>query len=140
MAIERKANKRFYLVQLSYTADAWRALVDGEAKGTRVERNRYRAVKELVESFDGCFGEVSFPCVSPPGPYEKFVSFGEYDIVAILAFPDEIQAAAFAMAVSASGSVRAFKTTPLLPMADGETAMATAKEKTAKVRYRGPGA
>lgn len=139
MPAKRRANKRFYLVQLAYTAEAWKALVDGEAKGERVERDRHRAVRELVESFDGCFGELTFPSVVPAGPYEKFVSFGEYDIVAIVAFPDEIEAAAFAMAVSASGTVKAFKTTPLLPMADGETAMAEAKEKTTRVRYRGPG-
>jgi uncharacterized protein with GYD domain len=59
-----------------------------------------------------------------------WLSFGEYDVVGIIELPTNVSAAAFSMAVSAGGTVKAFKTTPLLSMDEAVTAMELAAEST----------
>jgi|SRR5262245_17668161 len=109
----------YYLVQLSYTAESWRAL-------TANPQDRQDAVTPLVERLGGRFVSAKFLC------------FGEYDLMAIVEMPDNINAAAFSMTISAGGAVKAFRTTPLIPMVDGIAAMRRAG--TVKAQYRGPGA
>ena len=69
----------------------------------------------------------------------KFVSldycFGEFDVVLIMEAPDDIAMASLSMAVGASGAVTNFRTTVLIPTADGFAAAQKAKEIT----YRPPG-
>jgi uncharacterized protein with GYD domain len=58
------------------------------------------------------------------GRVERFwLSFGEYDIVGVVEMPNNVSAAAFAMAISASGSARNVKTTPLLTVEEVIDAM-----------------
>ena len=61
-------------------------------------------------------------------------SFGEYDAVLIIDGPDSVNAAACAIAVTASGAFTAFKTTPLLSMEEGLAAM----KKAAGLNYKPP--
>jgi uncharacterized protein with GYD domain len=57
-----------------------------------------------------------------------WLAFGDYDVVAIIDLPTNVSAAAFSMAVSAGGTVKAFKTTPLMSMEEAVTAMDLAAE------------
>lgn len=52
-----------------------------------------------------------------------WLSFGDYDIVAILDMPDNVSAAAFAMAAAAGAACKNVKTTPLLSIEEAKTAM-----------------
>ena len=92
-----------YLIQVAYTPEAWAALVKNP-------QNRIEAVAPVVEGLGGKM-------------VSGWLSFGEYDIVGICDMPDNVSAAAFSMAASAGGSVKAFKTTPLLSMAEAVEAM-----------------
>jgi uncharacterized protein with GYD domain len=59
-----------------------------------------------------------------------FLAFGEYDLVAVVDFPDNVSAAAFSMSVAAKGGVKAFKTTPLMTMDEAVAAMQRAGDST----------
>jgi uncharacterized protein with GYD domain len=67
---------------------------------------------------------------------ELFFCFGDYDLVGIVDFPDNRAAAAWSMAVSSHGDVRAFKTTTtLLVVEEGLHALDRASEAT-RVHHR----
>ena len=83
-----------YLIQAAYTPEAWATLVEHP-------QDRSRPVQALVENIGGKLEAF-------------FFAFGDYDVVSIADLPDDITAAAMAIAVSAGGSVKAIKTTPLL--------------------------
>jgi uncharacterized protein with GYD domain len=105
-----------YLVQAAYTSEAWAALI-------KQPQNRQEAIGELLRSLGGRFESV-------------YIAFGEYDIVGVAEFPDNASAAALSMVVSAGGSVKAVKTTPLLTMEEGLEAMR--KGGAAAAGYRPP--
>lgn len=62
-------------------------------------------------------------------------SFGDYDLVAIDEFPDNVTMAPLSMAITASGTFSAFKTTVLIPMNEAVEAM----RKAGGISYRAPG-
>jgi uncharacterized protein with GYD domain len=64
----------------------------------------------------------------------SWFSFGEYDALIIIDGPDAVSAAACALAVSASGAFKAFKTTPLLSVEEGMAAM----KKAGTLDYKPP--
>lgn len=73
-------------------------------------QNRAEAVRKVAEKLGGSM--------------EAFwLAFGDYDIVGVAEMPDNINAAAFAMAVTAGGSCKSVKTTPLLSLEEGLEAM-----------------
>lgn len=84
--------------------------------------DRLEAVRPVVERLGGKVRE-------------RYLSFGEYDIVAIFELPSNVSAAAYCLAVSAGGAVRAIKTTPLLTGHEGVVAMNQART----IDYRPPG-
>lgn len=92
-----------YLWQLAYSTEGWAALVKNP-------QNRIEAVRPAVEKLGGKIESAWF-------------SFGKYDIVGIVQFPDNVSAAAMAMAVAAAGATRYFQTTPLLSQEEGVAAM-----------------
>lgn len=92
-----------YMLQAAYTPEAWAALV-------KKPQNRLTAIKPAVAALGGKINA-------------GYLSFGEYDIVVIAEFPDNVSAAAFSMAASAGGSVKAVKTTPLMSVQEGVEAM-----------------
>ena len=63
-----------------------------------------------------------------------WLAFGEYDIVDILNFPENVSAAALSIALSAGGAVKAIKTTPLMTVEEGIAAM----KKAGEAGYRPP--
>lgn len=93
----------YYLIQLAYTPEAWAAQIKNP-------QNRLEAVRPVVESLGGSFEGAWY-------------AFGEYDVVAICKMPDTVSAAAFSLAASAGGAVKAFKTTPLMTTEEGLEAM-----------------
>ena len=92
-----------YLLQVSYSAEAWAAMI-------KKPQDRIEAVRESIAKLGG----------SITGGW---LSFGDYDIVAITDMPDNVGAAAFAMAVSAGGGCKNVKTTPLLTIDEAKAAM-----------------
>ena len=104
-----------YMIQAAYTAESVASMVKNP-------QNRTEALRPVVEGLGGKIEEI-------------FMSFGEYDAVAIIQMPDNVSMTAFAMATAAAKGVSTFKTTPLITMEDGVKAMARAGE----VKYQPPG-
>lgn len=95
-----------YMLQVAYTAEAWAAQV-------KSPQNRMEAIRPVIERLGGKVETA-------------YYAFGEYDLVAIFEFPDNVQAAAFALAAAAGGAVKALKTTPLLTLEEGLAALRAA--------------
>src|SRR5579863_617337 len=92
-----------YLVQVAYTSEAMAAMI-------KKPQDRASVVGKAVAKLGGTLKEA-------------WLTFGDYDTVVLVEMPDDISAAAFAMAISAGGSCSAVKTTPLLSVEDGIAAM-----------------
>ena len=103
-----------YLLQAGYTPDAWAAMV-------KSPQNRLEAVRPVIEKLGGKV-------------LGGWLAFGEYDIALICELPDNVSAAAFSMAASAGGAVKAVKTTPLMTIEEAMEAM----RKAGGVGYRPP--
>jgi uncharacterized protein with GYD domain len=103
-----------YLVQLAYTPEAWAAQLKNP-------QNRVDAVRPALEKADARIESTWF-------------AFGDYDLVLILEAPDNAAAAAVALAVTAGGAVRAYKTTPLMAIEEGLAAMRRGAEVAALYR------
>ena len=103
-----------YLFQAAYTAEAW-------ANMLKNPQDRIAVVAKAVENLGG----------SVVGGW---LSFGDYDTVAILEMPDNASAAAFAVAVAAGGACKSIKTTPLLSVEEGMEA----EKKATKTGYAPP--
>lgn len=103
-----------YMVQVGYTAAALKALLKHPA-------DRMKAVRPAIEKLGGSL-------------VGGWFSFGEEDVLLIVEMPDNVAAAAFAMAVGAGGAVKSIKTTPLMDMSEGVGAM----KRAAKTGYRPP--
>jgi uncharacterized protein with GYD domain len=95
-----------YLLQVAYTPAAWSAMINKP-------QDRSKAIAGAVRKLGG--------------KVEKFwMSFGEYDGVAIVDMPDSVSAAAFAMAIAGGGACKSVKTTPLIGLTEAMDAMAKA--------------
>jgi uncharacterized protein with GYD domain len=102
-----------FLVQANYKADGLKGLLKEGGTGRR------KAVEQMAASFGGRVEAFYF-------------AFGDTDAFVVVDAPDNVTAAAVALAVNASGVVRA-TTTPLLT--PEEVDQATKKS----VKYRAPG-
>ena len=96
-----------YLVQAAYTPEAWSTLVN-------TPQDRSEPVRQMVEDAGGSLE--SF-----------YLTFGDFDVVAIIELPDDATAAAVSIATSAAGAIRAIKTTPLISTDDAVHALTRAK-------------
>lgn len=104
-----------YLFQASYTSEAWAAQMSNP-------QNRIEVIRPVIERLGG-----RLEC--------GYLAFGEYDVIGIMEMPDNVSAAAFSLAASAGGGVKAVKTTPLLTFEEGIEAL----KKAAGSGYRPPG-
>ena len=95
-----------YLLQVAYSTGAWSALVGNP-------HDRIDAIRPVVERLGGKV-------------IGGWMSFGDYDTVAIIDLPTNVEAAAFSMAVAAGGSCKSMKTTPLLTAEETVKALKTA--------------
>jgi len=92
-----------FLHQVSYTSDALARLI---AK----PQDRFEAVRGPIEKLGGKIEQ-------------SYFAFGEHDAVLITEMPDNVSAAAIALAFAAGGSLKNCTTTPLLTNAEGLDAM-----------------
>ena len=98
----------YYLVQAAYTPQSMAALVQSPQDRPRMVRSVIEKLGGTVESF--------------------WLAFGDYDVVLIVQMPNEQTMAAFSMAASAGGGLRAIRTTPLITWEEGVLAMKQAGE------------
>ena len=105
----------YYMLQLAYTSEAWGAQVKSPSN----------SIDRVRPAIEGLGGKIE----------SAYYTFGEYDVVAILQFPDNVSAAAFSLAAAAGGAVKAMRTTPLMTVDEGIQAMG----KAAGTGYRPPG-
>ena len=96
-----------YMYQVSYTPEAWAGLV-------KKPQDRARAIRPIIKNLKGRL--ISF-----------YLTFGESDAVIIAELPNNEAAAALSLAATAGGAMKSIKTTPLMTMAEGMTAMRKAK-------------
>ena len=83
-----------YLIQASYDASAAAAFVSKP-------QERETGVRTLVERLGGTVDSIDF-CL------------GEFDVIGVANFPDDVAAAAFSLAVNAAGHLKSFRTTRLM--------------------------
>jgi len=99
-----------YFVQVGYTAKAWAAR----------SRGPQRVVERVQASAEALGGSIE----------SLYFCFGDYDLMGVVDFPDSRGVAAWSMAVSSGGDVRAFKTTTLLSIDEGLHALGRASQAT----------
>jgi uncharacterized protein with GYD domain len=104
----------YYMVQVAYTPEALATLI-------KHPQNRLEVIRPVAEQLGGKVEQA-------------WMSFGEYDVVVVCQMPDNLSAAAFALAAGAGGALKAIKTTPLLTIEEGVEGM----KKAAKAGYRPP--
>jgi len=103
-----------FLSQVAYGEDGWQALVSNP-------QNRLEAIRPVVDKLGGRIVNTYF-------------AFGDYDFILIAEFPDNVSAAALAIAAAAGGAVKSIKTTPLMEATEGLEAV----RKAASSGYRAP--
>lgn len=103
-----------YMYQGAYTSEAWSTLVEKP-------QNRIQAVRPAIEKLGGKIQGAYF-------------SFGKYDVVLIVEMPDNVSAAALAIAIAAGGAIKSAQTTVLMSAEDGLAAM----KKAAGSGYHAP--
>ncbi len=103
-----------YLILGSYSSDGWKNQVKNPT-------NRIEAVRPSVERLGGKIETA-------------YYAFGEFDIMAIIDFPDNVSAAAWAIAGAAGGALDSLKTVPLVSMEEGVEAM----RKASDIGYKPP--
>jgi len=97
-----------YLQQVAYSREGWEALVANP-------QNRIEAVRPAIERLGGRIVQAWF-------------SFGDYDVVVISDLPDNVSAAAIAMAFAAGGACKSVQTTPLISPEEAVQALRKAAE------------
>tara|TARA_B100000315_G_scaffold1024_1_gene952 strand:- start:2880 stop:3206 length:327 start_codon:yes stop_codon:yes gene_type:complete len=104
-----------YMIQASYSNQGLTALI-------KDPQDRSAAVRQMIEGLGGKLETFDY-------------AFGDYDVVAILELPDNVTMMAMSMAIAASGALKSFNTTVLMPMAQAVEAM----RKASTVGYQAPG-
>lgn len=97
-----------YLQQVAYSREGWEALVANP-------QNRIEAVRPAIEKLGGRIESAWF-------------SFGDYDVIVISQLPDNVSAAAIAMAFAAGGACKSVQTTPLISPDEAIQALRKAKD------------
>lgn len=92
-----------YCHQVSYTKEAWARLMADP-------QDRLDIVRIPIEKLGGKL-------------HSAFFAFGPFDVIAITEMPDNISAAAIAIAFAAGGAVANIQTTPLMTAAQAIEAM-----------------
>jgi uncharacterized protein with GYD domain len=105
-----------YLIEVGYTAESWSTQIETQAN----------VVDRITPALKACGGKIE----------SIYYAFGDADLIGIMDFKTPEDAAAFALAVTASGALRSYKTTPLLTVAQGVTSMKRAAE--ARTAYTPP--
>ena len=104
-----------YMTQASFTSEAW-------ASQIQTPQNRPEQIRALIEANGGTM-------------LGYYYAFGEYDVVLIAEFPDNVSASAVLLAFAGGGATTALKTTVLMSTEEGREAMRRAGD----AGYRPPG-
>jgi uncharacterized protein with GYD domain len=97
-----------FLHQIAYSREGWQAIVNNP-------QDRIEAVKPAIEKLGGKI-------------HTAWFAFGDYDVVVITEMPNNVNAAAIAVAFAAGGACKAVQTTPLLSVTEAVEATRKAKE------------
>ena len=103
-----------YLIQAAYTNESWSTQI-------REPKSPVDRIRPAVDKVGGRIETV-------------YYSFGEYDVLCICELPNDEAAAALSLAFSAGGALKAFKTTPLLTVDQGLSALKKASDVAAVYR------
>lgn len=101
-----------YLHQVAYSREGWSALLANP-------QNRIEAVRPAIEKLGGKIEAAWF-------------SFGDYDVIVIAQLPDNVSAAAIAMAFAGGGACKSVQTIPLISPEEALQAL----KKAAECGYR----
>ncbi len=105
-----------YLIRASYTPEAWAAMM-------KSPQNRREAARGAIEAVGGKLLSFDF-------------AFGGDDAIVLVEMPDNVSAAAAGIAITSSGALKSYSTTPLMSAEEAMEAM----KKAAAIAYRPPGA
>jgi uncharacterized protein with GYD domain len=97
-----------FLHQVAYTSEGWKALI-------AQPQNRLEVVRAPIEKLGGKL-------------LHGWFAFGDYDVIAITEMPDNVSAAAIAIAFAGGGACKSVQTTPLLNQQEALSAMKKAGE------------
>lgn len=97
-----------YLLEVGYTPASWSGQIEREAN----------VVERITPALDRCGASI----------VSIHYTFGDHDLVAICDFPSPEDAAAFGLAVTSTGALRSYRTTPLLSVEQGIESMRRAAE------------
>jgi uncharacterized protein with GYD domain len=97
-----------FLHQIAYSREGWQAIVNNP-------QDRIEAVRPAIEKLGGKI-------------HTAWFAFGDYDVVLITEMPNNVNAAAIAIAFAAGGACKGVQTTPLMSTAEALEAMKKAKE------------
>jgi uncharacterized protein with GYD domain len=97
-----------YLIQVAYNSDGVAALV-------KEPQDRIEKVRPAIDALGG-----RIECA--------YYAFGEHDLMLIVEMPDNVKAAAMALAVGAGGACSSYRTTVLLTPEEATQAMSAAAE------------
>ncbi len=93
----------YFCHQVSYTTEAWARLIADP-------QDRIAAIRAPIEKLGGRI-------------HTSYFAFGEFDVLAITEFPDNVSAAAIAIAFAGGGAVKNLQTIPLLTTAEALEAL-----------------
>jgi len=97
-----------YLHQVAYSKEGWSAIISEP-------QNRIEAVRTTIEKLGGKL-------------VNGWFAFGEYDVVAITEMPDNVSAAALAIAFAGGGACKTVQSTLLMSQDEAVRAMKLAGE------------
>lgn len=100
-----------YLIEVGYTPESWRTQID----------KQLNVVDRISPAVKAANGKI----------VGLYYAFGDSDLIGIMDFPSIEDAAAFALAVTSSGALRSYKTTPLLTVDQGLESMKRAAQASA---------
>ena len=92
-----------YLLQVSYNAAAWAAMIKRPHDRAEVVRKPIEKLGGKVEGF--------------------WMTFGDYDVIGVIEMPDNVSAAGLAIAFAGGGALKSVRTTPLLSANEAVEAM-----------------
>ena len=104
-----------YLTKFSYTPETWARLIGNP-------EDRRKAAREYIESVGGKL-------------HGFWYAFGEHDAYNLWEAPDNVSAAAVALAITGGGALSSLETTVLLTVDETMDAL----RKAEQIRYRAPG-
>lgn len=132
----------YYLVRLAYTQAALSEMV---ARGSTLDE-RLAPVRSLIRHLGGSLASYGFfnsphfeNAAKGHVVADKFMMFGEHDILTILAVPDRAAAQAFNLAVASEPGVKSVELTAMMPLDHAVASMKVAREAVAATGYAAPG-